>query len=443
VDTPHKFLLQQQLNRRVILGNVASLLSSSVLSQGMTALALLLTARQLGVDGYGQYAGSFVLTSFAAIAFNLGMDIWLLREGGRDVGRLGELLGTVLAIKGTVGLVWLSAFIVLAPLLGSVQVLHLSSFPANLVRLSALAVWLDSLCATVIVAYKASLRNEMTLILEAGSDGIWLLATLGLIGLGVRRADVYLRVRVIVLLISFVLSVLLAWRRMGLKATAQTTKRVLSQVFPFASSELLAWMYMRIDVLIVALTLGERAVGLYSPSVGIVNALFLVPATVYTVIVPILSNQFVSDVRRAWVTAGRGLLLLLAIGMGVSLIIVLGARPLASLLGASFGGSKEVLQILGVVLVFHSLAYGMAAVLVAAGRQRQRVVAQAVAVSVNVLLNLLVVRWLGIRGVAIVYVITEIVLLSGYAVLVRRYRRITSASALVAEGVLGESDGGG
>lgn len=432
MDKPTKPLAGLQFDRRVILSNVASLLSSSVLSQGMTAFALLLTARQLGADGYGQYAGSFVLTSFTAIVFSLGMDLWLLREGSCDQGRLGELLGSVLAIKGILGILWLGALILLAPRLDA---LRLRSFPAELVRLSALVVWLDSLCATVITAYKASLRNEMTLLLEAGSDGIWLLVTLVLIGLGAQQADLYMRARAVVLLVSLILSVLLAWRWRALKATVETVKRVLTEAVPFATSELLAWMYMRIDVLIVAFALGDRAVGLYSPSVGIVNALFLVPATVHTVIIPILSNLFVTDPKRAWKMAGRGLLLLLAIGMGMSLVLVVGAGPLASLLGSSFGGSKEILQILGTILVFHSLTYGMAAILVATNQQRRRVVAQTVAVCVNALLNVLVVRWLGIRGVALVYVITEIVLLAGYAALVRRYRKR-------AEGALGESGGG-
>jgi O-antigen/teichoic acid export membrane protein len=178
---------------------------------------------------------------------------------------------------------------------------------------------------------------------------------------------------------------------------------------------------MRVDVLIAAFFLGERAVGLYSPAVGIVNALFLLPATVYAVVVPVLSNLFETNIKQAWRTAKRAIGLLFVIGIGMSLALSVGARVLISLLGASFAGSREVLQILSIILALHSLSYGMAAIVVVANQQRRRVVVQAVVVSINAILNLLIVRWAGIRGVAVVYVLTEVVLLIGYARLVRSY----------------------
>lgn len=403
------------LNRRTVISNIATLFSGSLLSQGMTSLALLITARQLGAVGYGQYAACFALSSFSSIAFSLGLDVWLLREGGRNPAHLGEFLGSVLTIKGVIGAIWFGLVVLSSPLLNQ------NSFPAGLMRLSALSVWLDSLFATVLIFYKASLCNKVTAVLEACSDGIWLLITLLLAVLGEQQATVYVRARVGVLLLSFIVAVLLVQRRTPLRGTRQTIRRAISEAFHLALSEFLAWTSMRADVFIVALILGEYATGLYSPAVGIVNALFLVPATVYLVITPVLSNLFVTNVRQAWLTTKRGILLLMVVGAGLSLALIIGAGPLTSLLGASFKGSQEILQILSLVLLVHSLSFGMAAVLVATNQQARRVVVQAVVVAVNVLLNLLVVRWAGIRGVAVVYVVTEVMLLVGYAWLVRGY----------------------
>jgi O-antigen/teichoic acid export membrane protein len=48
---------------------------------------------------------------------------------------------------------------------------------------------------------------------------------------------------------------------------------------------------------------------------------------------------------------------------------------------------------------------------------------QAVSATVNILLNLAVISWAGIQGVAVVYVISDIVLLVGYTwFVVRVYR---------------------
>jgi O-antigen/teichoic acid export membrane protein len=405
-------LARLQLNRRLIVSNILTLFSGSLLSQGMTSLALLLTARQLGATGYGQYAACFVLTGFSSVVFSLGMDIWLLREGSRDLPRLGELLGSVLTVKWVVGTAWFGLVLLLSPLLDS------NSFPVVLVRLSALSVWLDSLFATILTAYKASLRNEITSILESSSDAIWLLATLLLVKSGEQQAAVYIQARVGALFISLIVATVLVWRRLSLRATIETARRVVSEAFPFAASEFLAWTSMRVDVLIVAFALGEHAVGLYSPAVGIVNALFLVPATVYMVVAPVLSRLFVTDVKQAWLTAKRGILLLAVVGTGLSLALLIGARPLISLLGASFSGSQGILQTLSAVLFLHSLSFGMAAVLVATNQQTRRMIVQAITVATNAALNLLVVHRAGIRGVATVYIITEVVLLIGYTKLV-------------------------
>jgi len=72
-----------RLNRRNVVNNIAALLSGSAIAQGMTMLAIMLTARQLGAVKYGEYVSAYTLASATAIVFNLGLDIWLLREGGR------------------------------------------------------------------------------------------------------------------------------------------------------------------------------------------------------------------------------------------------------------------------------------------------------------------------------------------------------------------------
>jgi O-antigen/teichoic acid export membrane protein len=411
---------QLRLNRSTVVSNIAALFSGSALSQGMRSVALLITARQLGVALYGQYAACFALTSFSSILFSLGLDIWLLREGSRASGKLGTLLGSVLTIKGIIGGMWLALVFLLSPLVDS------SSFPVGLLRLSALSVLLDNLVATLLTVFKASLRNQLTSILESGANALWLLATLFLVGLGSQQAAAYVRLRAGAFLVSLVVIVVMVCRSTRVRVSLQTTKRAISEAGPFATSELLAWASMRVDVLIIAFVLGERATGLYSPAVGLVNALFLAPAAVYMVIMPVLSNLFVDTTEQAWVTARNSLLLLMVVGLGMSTALALGANPIASILGASFRDVQGILRLLSPVLFIHSLTFGLAAILVATDQQANRTVVQAIAVATSASLNLLVLPWAGVRGAAVVYIVSDMVLLIGYAWLVRNYRRRSS-----------------
>jgi len=406
-----------QLNRRNVVQNIAALFSGSVVAQGMTALALLLTARQLGAADYGQYASCFILASFTSIVFSLGLDIWLLREGGRNPARLAEAAGSVLAIKLMLGLGWLAAMLALSPLFDS------STFPTSLLRLSMVSVWLDTLFSTPLTAFKASLRNQYTSLLEGGADVAWFAITLALIAAGERQAANFIWARIAVQAIFLAIALILVGGIVRLRPNLITARRAVRETLPFAASEFLAWTSMRVDVLIVALLLGKTEVGQYSPAVGIINAAFLIPAAVYLVVTPVLSNLFVTNVRQGWLTAKRSLLLLLAVGVAMSAAMFLLAGPAAALLGQSFRGSRQVLQILSAILFVHSLSFGLAAILIAANLQTRRTVVQVVAVLVNVSLNLLAVRWAGIRGAAVVYVITEMVLFSGYGWLVWQHWR--------------------
>jgi O-antigen/teichoic acid export membrane protein len=72
------------------------------------------------------------------------------------------------------------------------------------------------------------------------------------------------------------------------------------------------------------------------------------------------------------------------------------------------------------LLFFKSLGFGWAAFLVATGRQNQRLVPQVVSAVLNVGLNLWLIPRLGIPGVALIYMVSEIVLTIGYGFLVYR-----------------------
>ena len=422
--TPRVSNIRLELRRRNVIRNIATLFSGSVLSQGMTALAFLLTARQLGPDAYGRYVACFAVAGVSAIVFNLGMDIWLLREGSCRLSNLGELLGNVLLIKVVGGGLWL----VLLRLVASF--LNFETYPVNLLSCSAIVVWLDSLFGTLLIIYKASLHNRVTLIGELISDGFWLLITWLLIRNGEQNIIVYVQVRAGVLFVSFILLLLFTWRLMPLQINLSSIKPLLRETVPFAASEFLAWVSMRGDVLIMAFILGEYAVGLYSPVVGLANALFFIPGTVYNVILPVLSNLFSTNVTQAWLTAKRSVLLLFVVGIVLSITLFVGAGAFVALLGKDFVESRQLLQILSVILVVHSLSFGMASILVATHQQAKRTMVQVVAVFVNILLNFLALPFVGVKGAAIVYVITEIILMGGYAWLVWRYRRVSTLACV-------------
>lgn len=410
-------MTQFHLNRRTIVANITTLFSGSAAAQGMTALALLLTARQLGATTYGQYAACFALTSFTSILFNLGLDIWLLREGGRSPAQLAKYTGGVFWIKISGGLVWFAILMATSPFLDS------DTYPTDLLLFCAIAVWLDSLLLTILTSFKTSLNNRITMFLESGSDALWLLATLSLIAIGSQDVLKFIQIRTIALILSLGIGLYLIRRIIGLSGSITIALRALRETPSFATSEFLAWTTMRVDVIIISFALGTSAVGLYSPAIGLVNMTFVVPAAVYMVMVPVLSNLYEANRPQMRKSSRNTVLLSLGIGVGLAVILYSTAPLVVLLLGESYQETIDIIRILSPLLIFKSVSFALAAIIVSSGDQPRRPYIQAIAVSVNITLNLIIVGIAGITGVAVVYVITEIIILAGYSWLVWTHRR--------------------
>ena len=398
-----------ELKRSKIIGNIATLFSGSVVAQGMTAITLLLTARQLQVDGYGQYAACITLISMLSILFSLGLDNWLLREGGRAPFKVGDIAGSVLAIKGIFGPIWIIILFLLSPILNQ------QSFPSTLLRWSVILIWSDTLLATCLTVFKSMLHNKVPSIIEASADTIWLGCTLLLMWYGLSQPEAFMKIRVFVSLMALSVSLLILVRRFNLHFHLNIAREALASSFPFASSDFLAMITMRADVVIISLTIGKTATGLYSPSVGLVNMAFLAPMAIYMVMLPVLSNLYKYHPQQAQITALRTILLSLMVGIGLTFVYFIGAPLITTLLGPTYQGSIDVLKILSWVLLFKCGSFAFATIMVATNQQAKRTLIQVIAAITNIVLNLLVVFRYGINGVAFVYVLTEIIIFTGYA----------------------------
>jgi O-antigen/teichoic acid export membrane protein len=388
---------------------MAALGSGSTVAQVMTALAVLLTARQLGPIQYGQYASSLLLATFCSLLFNLGLDLWLLREGGLQPDQIAQSASSVLIAKFLLGLAWLVARYLLAPLVQS------TTLVVELVRLGAINTWLYSLFMTALTSFKAVLQNRINATIEAAMSATRLLGTIALVVSGIKQITHYIYLQTFVYLAGLVLALALIRLRLGFQPHWKTIQNALRRCLPYAASEFLAWSFMRMDALLVALLLTPQAVSIYSLAESILGMAFLVPNTVMSVTIPALSRLFTSQVDQAWQMSRRSLKLLFGSGLLLCLGLFVGAPVLGWLLGPGYQGIIPVLRGLSIIIWLHSITAGYAAILVATDQQSRRTVVQGVAVMFNLVMNLWIAPRAGLIGVTGVFIATEIILLAGYA----------------------------
>ena len=403
--------LGQLPTRRRVLTSFATLLSGMGLARLLTAISLILVARQVGPSSYGQYVACFSLAKLTSVAFSWGLDGWLLWRGGSATDRrmIAVQSGAALTWKLILGGIWFVSLYLLAGWLNP------KVFPLSVLLISGLIVWVDDLTSTVWSAFKSTLQNDVTFKIITSVQLLMVLATAALILADTQTLITFLWARLIIAAIGCIAAVYLLRHNIGIGFIPSTMLPIFRGAMPFAASLVLSLIYERADVTIIGQFLGTEQAGLYGPAATLVTTLFLIPASAYAVMVPVFTRahaiqaaQFATTLR-LFLAVNTALGICLAAGLAFS-----AGWIMQQLYGDQYAESGAVLAILSLVLGLRCVTFALGAAVVGAGLQTRRLKAQALAAALNVVINLIIVGAWGIRGVAWVYVFTEFVLLIGY-----------------------------
>lgn len=397
--------------RKQILANFATLLSGMGLARVMTAVSLILVARQVGPDSYGQYIACLALAKLTSVVFSWGLDGWLLWRGGVTTDRRTIALNSGVALTWKLGLgcAWFVGLYLLS------RWLNPEVFPAPVLLTTGLIVWADDLTNTVWSVFKSTLQNDVTFKIITSIQFLLLLVTAGLFLAGTESLIIFLWARLIVSTIGCIFAIYLLRRHVGLGFDASAMLPTFRAAAPFAASLVFALIYERADVAIVGQFLGTAQAGIYGPASMIATTLFLIPASAYSVMVPVFTRAHAVP----GTAFGKTLRLFLALNTILGVCLAAGLAFAAewivrALYGPQYAGSGPILAILSLVLGIRCVTFALAAAVVGSGQQKRRVSVQAVAAVLSVAVNLAIVGVWGVRGVAWVYVFTESVLLAGY-----------------------------
>jgi O-antigen/teichoic acid export membrane protein len=197
--------------------------------------------------------------------------------------------------------------------------------------------------------------------------------------------------------------------------------RVGQGAVPFAVSDLFTSIYGQADTTIAAMLLDQEAVGLYATASRLISALYVIPSACYSVVLPVLvrvlkekrASRRISSIAPAALLANVGLFAIVGCALWLSISYASHLLP-AFVLGSSFKASGQIMARLSPVLLLKSLSFAAVVVIVAVGWQKRRVYVQAVVALLNLICSLVLVRGLGIEGLAGIQVWSEALLLVGY-----------------------------
>ena len=379
---------------------------STALAQLMVMAFSVLLARYFGPEISGGYISSFAIASLTAITFNLGLDTWLLRTGALTEG-IRKTFSKVLLTKATAGVAWAVL------LFGVAMRLRPDLYPMELLAICILDVWFDSIFITSLAVFNIERKIKHYSLLILLSRGLKLLGLIVLMLTDNQNILIFAGWRAFCSLFFSSTAVIILQPCLG-ELSVLNTSEIFRKTRAYAISDLLATVYMQADVVILSNIKGKAATGIYSPALSLINALFVFPNAIYTYIIPSLSRWFKSNTDMA----KKSILLLSTIGIVMSLSIACLSEPATNLLlGDKYALSGNLMVRLSPILFLKCLEFSFAAVIVAANKQKSRLIPQALAAIVNFGLNLILIPRLGEFGAAAVYLTTEIILFFSYGII--------------------------
>lgn len=405
----------------VLLGGVAASTVAAIVARLLSIVAQVLIARHLGVLLYGRYGTLIATLSLLASLLGLGLDTWLLQEGGRNPGGLSQNLWQVLLLKA-IGAIALLALLILA---WSNQVTSMLALAVG-----ALGVICDSFTQTGYAVLRAVKRNGKVAIFQIVSS---LLVVALLLSTMYRVPPSVLLTIAVQSVCSFAILIALmaqVWRQTNMTDRRFDLVRVIKEAWLFVTADILSNIYSQAGVVILGSAVGDAAVGIFRPALNAIAATYMIPNIIFAVGLPLLSNPSQSRASRSSLikmmsaaAALYGLTMLIVFWFGGHLLI-------RTLYGSAFDDVLPILKLICFVPLLKAGSFVASAVLIAYRQQRLRVLLQIGAVALSIGGGLALIPAYGIIGAVWLHIAVEALLfvlyLLGALVVTRQsYERLT------------------
>jgi O-antigen/teichoic acid export membrane protein len=405
------------MNRRLVASNTAVQIAGRAVMLGIGLVSIAVITRYLGPDDYGRYTLALTYMQLFAVLADVGLFTIVVREISRDPSRTEELVGNTLTLR----LLLSAAVIALAAAIS--LLLPYDPDVRTAILLAGLPLLFGMLNSTFVTVLQARLRMGRAVIGDVLGRAIGL-AAVGLVAaldlgfyavMGAAAAGA-LATAVTTMLLTRPLA------RITVRADPAVWRGLLRAALPLGVALAVNELYFRADTLIISLYEPYEQVGLYTLAYRMLE-LTLVFGTVFlTTTFPLLSQAVASDEPRARRTIQLSTELLVVLGVPLfagGLVVAPDLVDLAA--GDEFGDAATPLRILlaAGALAWVNGVFGYA--LIAKDRQMSALWLNLSALAFNVGLNLLLVPRYGIVVAAAVTVASEVLILAGSYVLMRRY----------------------
>jgi O-antigen/teichoic acid export membrane protein len=398
---------------------------AAVLAIGAASIAV--TTRYLGAAGYGSFALALALVQMLGVLADAGLSAVVVREISREPQRTAALVGNALTVRLLLGL----GVVVLAALLA--LVLPYSPDVRRAVLIAGVPFLLGLASSSVAAVFQARLQMWRASVADVAGR---LAAFVALVVVVAANLGFLAVVATTAVGAAVALAVSLALVRglapVGPRADRQAWRELVVAGIPIGVTLAVNEVYFRADTFILSLFRPFSEVGLYTFAYRVYELLALFPAIVMTSIFPLLSRFLGARRDAAERVIDAAADLFVAVGVPIAAGGLVLAPEIARVVaGEDFVYAATPLRILLCASLPAWISGLLGYALIAAGRQRSVLVLSVTALVLNVALNLALVPSYGPDAAAAVALGSEVLLVTGGWILVRRHLAIVPRLALL------------
>jgi O-antigen/teichoic acid export membrane protein len=388
-------------------GSATFTLVAQAVRVAATMLLTVLVSRLLGPESLGLLTLGLTIATTATIVACAGVDqgvIYFVARAQPVTGAMAQPDGAAAAIRtallitavggaglGALGVLlapWLAGDVFQAPELRPILLILAAAVPLACVFAAALGALQGSFRIVQRAVVEWILFPVLTLVLAAGL----LLRDGGIQGVAVAYVAAWT--------VSALVAVSAALRIPG-KTRPLIVRPLLAFSLPLMFSLLTGYLLFHIDVLMLGALASLREVGLYSVATRLALPLFLVLDSVARAFAPLAAHLYSHDQSRRLATVyAAATEWVLAINVPAGVLIAVNAEPILALFGQEFVAAAPALRVLSAGIVVATACGTAASMLTMTRWQRLEMFDNLLLLSLNVVLNLMLVPRFGALGAA-------------------------------------------
>jgi O-antigen/teichoic acid export membrane protein len=385
----------------------------------LTAVASIFLLRHLGVEQFGQYTTVIAIVSIVQGLSDAGLTlvgqrVYVHADDERRRTLLADLVGMRLVLTP------------LGLLVGVVFAL-LAGYPNALVTgtvLAGIGIVLAVVSMTLVMPLSVELRYGAVTAVDLARQ---LTIVVGIVALVVAGSGlvpffaVYAVAGVAAVATALALAGAGSW--VAPRFSWRDWKPLLREAAPIALSSVVNTTYVRALIVICSLVATAEQTGLFATAFRVSEILLGVPQMMIGAAFPILAHAHGSDTERLRYVLQRIGEASLLVGVGLALVLAVGAVPIVQLLGGSeFAAAAEPLRIQSAAIAGAFMTQVGAFALITVQRQRELVIVNLVALAAVLVLGLTLIPLWGANGAALAASVGEVALAIAALAMLARVR---------------------